>query len=75
MRGKAGDRVRVTVGPAAGAATEHALRLCEGRGELEVVLPVPASAGVEVWCASAGISARGAIARLEVVANHFVFGL
>lgn len=63
--------VVVTLHPPTGPPTRHELRLTEGRAELELPLPRPDEAGVQMWRAETA----GAVARLEVIANRFVFGL
>ncbi len=52
-------------------AVRHVLALDAGRGEVSVEISPPKAPGVEVWEVEAG----GAVARLEVIANRFVFGL
>ncbi len=64
-------RFRLTLHPPAGPPEHHTLILKDGRAELAVPLPRPSAAGVHVWKAEA----TGATARLEVIANRFVFGL
>ena len=65
------EGVRITLHPPKGPPTEHELRLRDGRGEMDWIVPIPDRAGAHVWRAEVA----GASAPLQIIANRFAFGL